>query len=120
MLLDASGPDEKLKPRMGDSSLAANGSWQHGRWRVLMKRPRSGGDSGDINFDKGRFIPVSFANWDGSNGEVGSKHTLTTWYWLLLPPETDLMKVYGLPLGIGFLVFVAGLLLVRSQRSRQG
>ena len=22
--------------------------------------------------------------WDGSNGEIGGKHTLTTWYWLRL------------------------------------
>ncbi len=117
MLLDASGPDVKLKPRMADKSLIANGSWQHGRWRVLMKRPRVAGE--DVSFDEGRFIPVSFASWDGSNGEVGSRHTLTSWYWLLLPPETDLVKVYGWPLGSGLLVFIAGLLLVRSQRSQK-
>ncbi len=32
------------------------------------------------------FIPVAFAAWDGSNSESGSRHTLTTWYWLLLKP----------------------------------
>jgi hypothetical protein len=29
---------------------------------------------------------VAFAAWDGSNSESGSRHTLTTWYWLLLKP----------------------------------
>ena len=26
------------------------------------------------------------AAWDGSNGEMGSRHTMTSWYWLLLTP----------------------------------
>jgi DMSO reductase family type II enzyme heme b subunit len=118
MLFDGSGPDKPLTPRMDDNSLQAQGSWHEGRWKVLMKRPRYTTD-GDVLFEEGRFIPVSFANWDGSNGEKGSKHTLTTWYWLLLPPEMDAVKVYGVPAGIALLVFLAGLLLVRSQRRKQ-
>lgn len=118
MLFDGSGPDKPLKPRMKDRSLQAKGVWHEGRWKVLMKRPRYTTD-GDVLFEEGRFIPVSFANWDGSNGEKGSKHTLTTWYWLLLPPEMDAVKVYGVPAGIALLVFLAGLLLVRSQRRKQ-
>jgi len=117
MLLEGSGPDHKLKPREGDGSLSARGAWKDGKWRVLMKRPRQGND-GDVEFVEGRFIPVSFANWDGSNGEVGSRHTLSTWYWLVLPPQLDVTKVYGAPAGIALLVFIAGLLLVRSQRRK--
>lgn len=118
MLLEGSGPDKKLKPRSGDDSLKAEASWKDGRWRVLMRRPRLN-DNGDVNFTEGSFIPVSFANWDGSNGEVGSKHTLTTWYWLVLPPREDLVKLYGLPAGLALLVFLSGLLLVRSQRKKR-
>ncbi|HEB97085.1 MAG TPA: hypothetical protein ENI96_11720 [Sedimenticola thiotaurini] len=118
LLLDASGPDRKLKPRTGDHSLKATARWRDGRWRILMTRPRKGRD-GDLSFDEGRFIPVSFANWDGSNGESGSKHTLTTWYWLVLPPQTDPMRVYGVPLGIALLVFLAGLGLVAGQRRKR-
>ena len=116
MLLDATGPDKKLQPRAGE--LTAKGEWKDGRWRVLMVRPLDGGAEGDLTFSEGQFIPISFANWDGSNGEVGAKHTLSTWYWLLLPPETDLPKTYGLPLGIGLLTFLAGLGIVRVQRGR--
>ncbi len=115
VLLDGSGPDKKLMPREKDTSLSANGVWKDGRWRVLMKRPRFTAD-GDLLFDEGQFIPISFANWDGSNGEIGSKHTLTTWYWLVLPSELDLVKVMGLPAGIAILVFLAGLLLVKRER----
>jgi DMSO reductase family type II enzyme heme b subunit len=117
MLLDGSGPDKKLMPREQDTSLSASGEWKDGRWQVLMKRPRYGTE-GDVLFDEGQFIPISFANWDGSNGEAGAKHTLTTWYWLVLPPELDMARVYGMPAGIAMLVFLAGLLLVRSQRNR--
>ena len=118
-LLDATGLEQKLATRKGEQDLSAGGRWEHGRWRVIMKRPRAGNDQGDLQFKEGHFIPVSFANWDGSNGEKGSRHTLTGWYWLLLPPEVDKIKVYGLPLGSGLLVFFAGLLLIRSQRSKK-
>jgi len=119
MLLDGTGPDKKLKPREKDASLNAIGEWKEGRWQVLMKRPRYAAN-GDVLFNEGQFIPVSFANWDGSNAEAGGRHTLTTWYWLILPPEMNALKVYGVPAGVGFLVFLAGLLLVQSQRKEQG
>jgi len=119
MLMDASGPDKKLAPRMDDKSLTSSAKWQHGQWRVMMTRPRHGGDSGDLNFVEGQFIPVSFANWDGSNGESGSKHTLTSWFWLLLPPKLDAMKVYGLPMGIAVVVFLVGVWVVTGQRKKR-
>ena len=118
MLFDATGPDKPLASRENLSGFKASGEWKDGRWRVLMTRSRSGGDAGDVEFREGQFIPISFANWDGSNGEVRSKHTLTTWYWLILPPEADMTRVIGLPLGSSLLLFVLGLLLVRQQRSR--
>ncbi|MCF6258114.1 MAG: c-type cytochrome [Gammaproteobacteria bacterium] len=116
VLLDAYGPDQKMVPRDADNTFSANGKWEHGRWRILMKRPRQGGDSGDVSFNEGSFIPVSFANWDGNNGEAGSKHTLTTWYWLILPPHPDPVRVYGLPFGVAGGVFLLGIILVRSHR----
>ena len=114
-LVDASGPNQKLKFRPG-GDLSANGTWQQGQWKVMFTRPRKNTDQPDVDFDEGRFIPISFANWDGSNGEIGSKHTLTTWYWLVLPPETNLLRVIGIPSAIALLFFMLGLMLVRSQR----
>ena len=54
----------------------------------------------DIQFVAGRFIPVAFAAWDGSNSEKGPKHTMTTWYWLLLEPPTG-----SKPFVAAFIVF---------------
>ncbi len=71
------------------AELAATGSYANGTWRVVMTRPLSPGDpESDLAFAEGRFIPVAFAAWDGSNSEKGSRHTMTTWYWLLLEPTT--------------------------------
>ncbi len=115
MILEGKGPDKRPEFRQSDKSLIATGQWKDGRWQILMKRPRKGGKSGDLSFSEGQFFPVSFANWDGSNGEIGSKHTLTGWYWLLLPPPDEPMKLYGVPLGVGFLSFLVGLVLVRRR-----
>ena len=119
LLLDGSGPDQELVARE-KADLQVSGRWQDGRWQVMMKRPRDAGQSGDISFTEGQFIPISFANWDGSNGEKGSRHTLTTWYWLILPPPADPVKIYGVPLGSGLLTLLGGILLVRIQRRSAG
>jgi DMSO reductase family type II enzyme heme b subunit len=67
--------------------IRAQGSYARGTWRVVIKRALRTAQSGqDIQFIEGAFIPVAFADWDGSNSETGSAHTLTTWYWLLLKP----------------------------------
>jgi DMSO reductase family type II enzyme heme b subunit len=133
MLLDAVGPDAKLARRTGENDFVAQGEWQDGRWRVLMKRPRGSHTAGsmaappgsstpnstDLIFRKGQFIPVSFANWDGNNGEIGSKHTLTPWFWLLLPPDTNYALVYGSSLGTTLVVLLACIMLVFSERRKR-
>ncbi len=115
-LIDANGPDEKLKFRK-ESDLSTAAQWSQGHWKVMFTRPRYN-NVGDVDFEEGQFIPVSFANWDGSNGEVGSKHTLSTWYWLVLPPEADMTKVIGIPAIIALLLFFAGTVLIKSQRKK--
>jgi len=116
ILFDATGPDRALAPRPDHGGVKISGRWHQGRWRILMTRSRITDGDDDIRFEDGQFIPVSFANWDGSNGEAGSKHTLTSWNWLLLPPEADPARTYGLPAGSGVLAFVLGFWLVRRQR----
>ncbi len=68
--------------------LKAQGSYEEGSWKVVMQRSLVTADpEKDIQFTEGKFIPIAFASWDGSNNsERGSKHTMTTWYWLLLKP----------------------------------
>lgn len=72
-----------------DHNIIANGSFSAGTWRVLFNRSIRTDNSGeDLQFVEGAFIPISFAAWDGSAEETGSKHTMTTWYWIILEPQT--------------------------------
>jgi DMSO reductase family type II enzyme heme b subunit len=77
-----------------DIGLKATGVYHKGTWRVVLTRPLIVGDTeNDIGFVPGRFIPIAFTAWDGSNGESGSKRTMTTWYWLLLEPPAGSLPV---------------------------
>jgi len=77
--------------------LEAKASYNDGTWRVLMTRPLvTPTPEKDIQFSEGSFIPVAFAAWDGSNNsEKGSRHTMTTWYWLLLKPATGSLPLFA-------------------------
>ncbi len=103
-LANATGFASIEKRETGDSGLQAKSSYNDGTWRVLVTRSLTTADAEkDLQFVGGKFIPVAFAAWDGSNSEAGSKHTMTTWYWLLLKPAASSM-----PLIMGLLI--AGLL----------
>lgn len=98
----------KLEPRAAEvAGLKAKGSYRDGTWRVVMKRPLAGDPKNDIHFVEGAFIPIAFSAWDGSNGEKDSRHTLTTWYWLLLDPPKGNRPLFA-ALGV-FLLVIGGL-----------
>jgi len=88
-LYNATGFTEIEERDTATAGIEATGVYKNGTWKVLMTRPRGVDDpQKDIELSEGQFIPVAFAAWDGSNSELGSRHTLTTWYWLLLKPDT--------------------------------
>ncbi len=65
-----------------------NGIWDDGQWSVVIKRALLTEDKNDTQFEKGKFIPVSFQAWDGSNSEEGSRMALSTWNYLVLEAGT--------------------------------
>jgi DMSO reductase family type II enzyme heme b subunit len=86
-LLNARGFKDIEKRDAKRAGIEAKGAYHDGTWRVVMKRPlKTAEPKKDIEFVEGKFIPLAFAAWDGSNSEAGAKHTMTTWYWLLLKP----------------------------------
>ncbi len=115
-LLDATGLG-KASPRAESGQIKGKGVYKDGLWRVVIKRPLKEGGEGDIQFEEGRFIPVAFAAWDGSNGESGSKHVLTAWYWAYLKPPAG-GGVVATPLVVMALVFGGEILLARQVRKR--
>ena len=116
-LLDASGPDKPPKPRADQSGLSGRGTWKDGQWSVVFRRALKTENTADIQFEKARYIPISFANWDGLRGEKGGRHSFTGWYWLLFEPRPNLAFIYGAPVGLGLLA--GGLFLLAARRQRR-
>jgi DMSO reductase family type II enzyme heme b subunit len=89
-LMNARGFGEIERRDATAGGVRAKGLYRDGTWRVVMIRPLATEDpEADIQFVEGRFTPVAFAAWDGSNSEAGSRHTMTTWYWLLIEPAAS-------------------------------
>ena len=89
-LMNAHGFGEIERRDAAAAGVRAKGLYRDGTWRVVMIRSLATEDpEADIQFVEGRFTPVAFAAWDGSNSEAGSRHTMTTWYWLLIEPAAS-------------------------------
>lgn len=109
----------KMEKRAAPPGVQAKGSYRDGTWRVVIKRPLAAADpKNDIGFAEGVFIPVAFAAWDGSNGEKGSRHTMTTWYWLLLEPPKGNRPLFA-ALGVFFLVIGGQVWWARNAAARR-
>ncbi|WP_164880871.1 c-type cytochrome [Aestuariirhabdus litorea] len=77
---------QKPKPAAGeDPTLSAQGRWEAGRWQWVVRRSRESLQPGAVSFESERYLPFALATWDGSNGEIGSRHSLTGWHRLWLP-----------------------------------
>lgn len=70
-----------------DPSFLMEAMYDNGRWIVFMKRPIQSSDSNDAKLEQGKFTPIAFSIWDGSNNEKGLTHTFTDWYWLNVLPQ---------------------------------
>lgn len=118
MLLDASGPNKPPVPRPVSEDLTARGEWSDGRWQVVFRRARQTETPADLTFDEGAYIPISFANWDGVAGEAGGQHSFTSWYWVLLEPAENRLRLFGLPFIAGLLAGLAFLIIAARQRRK--
>ena len=114
--LDAAGPDARPTPREG-AALEGQGAWKDGQWRAVFRRKLVTDDEADLQFEAGRYIPIAFANWDGLAGEKGARHSFTSWYWLLLEPDANPEKLYGVP--AGSVLLMALILVLAARRQRQ-
>jgi len=120
-ILNSKGFKEIEKRDAAGAGLKAKASYSDGTWKVLITRPlTTTTPEKDIQFSEGKFIPIAFAAWDGSNnGEKASKHTMTTWYWLFLKPATGSKPLITALIVMG--LFAGGLLWwARSARKPAG
>jgi len=81
-------------------------SFADGRYTMLVKRPlttRNG--KGDVQFERGVFVPIAFHVWDGDRGEVGQRRALTSWNWIYLKPEVP-EDIHHMPVTLAVVLFV--------------
>jgi DMSO reductase family type II enzyme heme b subunit len=105
--IDARGYADMTERDAGAGGVSAKGVYAAGTWRVVLKRAlRTETPDADLQFVEGRYIPIAFSAWDGSNGETGSKHTLSTWYWLLLKQPAGATPLVA-ALAVFFLIVLA-------------
>lgn len=116
-IFEMRGAGTRVERDPARSGFSARGQYVDGTWRVVFRHTRNQGND-NIAFESGRLLPVAFAAWDGSNGERGSKHTLTRWVWLWLAPPPSL-KVVLVPALVTTLLAV-GLLTISARVRRAG
>lgn len=86
--LNGNGLDKRHPQPASSQETTATGEFINGQYQVVMKRPlKTANAAQDIQFETGRFIPIAFFVWDGSNGETGGKMALTSWYYFMMEPE---------------------------------
>jgi DMSO reductase family type II enzyme heme b subunit len=102
-------------PRSNAGGLTATGKYTNGTWRVMMRRSLTTSTPDDAEFVQNSAVPIAIAIWDGSNGEHGSRHTLTTWRNIsfLAGDETGRNR-WLWPIAIAVCVFVAEIVFIRS------
>jgi mono/diheme cytochrome c family protein len=82
----ATGLQNALVEQAG-SPVSASATWNEGRYQLVLTRALVGGPQA-VNLEPGGFIPIAFQAWEGSNGEAGTRMSLSSWNQLVLEQPT--------------------------------
>ena len=93
---NAWGMDREVVQPADSQNLKGKGVYHHGQYRLVLKRAlRTPDTQNDLQFEIGKFTPIAFNTWDGSNGETGKNRSVTAWYYIYLePPVSTTVYVY--------------------------
>jgi DMSO reductase family type II enzyme heme b subunit len=61
--------------------VSGKGTWEERKWSVVFKRTFRGAQS-NAKFIRGKLTPISFAVWDGIEGDVDGRKAVSTWYYV--------------------------------------
>ena len=85
--LNANGSDSQQTQAETSQGVQGGAKFNEGQYRIVMKRDLTTADNDlDIQFQPGKFIPMSFFVWDGSNNETGKQMAMSRWYYVMLEP----------------------------------
>lgn len=93
---NAKGHKEDALVQQEKSDTRAVMNYSDGHYKVLFIRALDTGDTNDITFTPGEFIPYSVTVFDGEQDEQGNRATISAWYYVMLEPPTPI-KVYLMP-----------------------
>ena len=68
------------------AELEVQTDYTDGQYKLWVKRALKTEDKKDLQLEPGVFVPIAFSAWDGSNGDVDTKRTMTSWYTFVLEP----------------------------------
>ncbi|MFQ5850131.1 MAG: c-type cytochrome [Candidatus Binatia bacterium] len=68
----------RARPRT-DQNAHAKGIYSVGAYRVIFRRALEPSGKGAVRFQPGTTVPVAFAVWNGSAGDVDGKKSVTIW-----------------------------------------
>lgn len=83
--LEAGGFGTLTLKHKDSQQVFGRGKWEDWKWRVIFKRSFKGTE-GNAGFSTGEFTPVSFAVWDGEEGDVDGRKVVSVWYYVI--PES--------------------------------
>jgi DMSO reductase family type II enzyme heme b subunit len=106
----ANGPGKVTE--LSGSEATATGFYQNGQYRIVIKRPLASKDAHRLTFGPGVFTPIAFQARDGGAGEMGTKMSLTSWYYFRLE-EPQSPRRFVIPPVIALFTLAAMLLVVR-------
>ncbi len=110
----------KLSPQKGEAVRAkGQGVYDAGQHRVVIRRALETPDPADFAFPATEFFPVAFWVWDGSEGEDGTRASVSSWYYVRLeaPPSKGQFVIPPVA-ALGTVALELGL--VRWVRRRRG
>lgn len=64
------------------------GAWADGAWRVIFARDLTSIEAEDVTFAAGQVYSMSFAAWDGANGERNGQKSTSQWVGLQIGAQT--------------------------------
>ncbi|MGA4644418.1 ethylbenzene dehydrogenase-related protein [Limisphaera sp. 4302-co] len=68
-------------------NVQGRGVWMDESWTVVFIRDLKSRESDDVQFVRGRPVPVAFAVWNGEQGDRNGRKMISYWYQLVWPEQ---------------------------------
>jgi hypothetical protein len=116
--MNSQGLQKMTRQNQERQQLSSMVQYNKGQWRLVIKRALKTPDEQDLSFEPGKFIPIAFFAWDGSNGDYSTKMSISSWYYLLLRPLRPVVLFVYPPLTVVIVIGLEFWVMKKIKRSR--